>query len=186
MQYKSPISSIWLCTASPRRVRGMVPGYFLRDRLHFALFFVQGRPPVISEPSRDRRTTRYRLGTSLAKERLETDINGYLLAQRADGWNVSRFNNLMQHVRARRRQALLGCALPPSAIFHCLKLHWFAMNAFARHRRRLTQRCVSLLMREEWRHPSAHRRSVITVERSAAGCETLGTILASRSIPQIR
>src|SRR5260370_42347639 len=100
MQYKSPISSIWLCTASPRRARRMVPGSFLRDRLHFAFFFVQGRPPVISEPSRHRRTPRYRLRTSLAKERLDTDINGYLLAQPADGWNVARFNNPLQHVRA--------------------------------------------------------------------------------------
>src|SRR5258708_13660655 len=98
---------------SQRRARRMVPGSFpMRSSALCLAFFVQGRPPVISEPSRHRRTTRYRLGTSLAKERLETDINGYLLAQRADGWNVSRFNNLMQHVRARRRQALLGCALP--------------------------------------------------------------------------
>jgi hypothetical protein len=38
-----------------------------------------GQTSVISEPSRHRRTNRCRLGTSLAKERLETYINGYLL-----------------------------------------------------------------------------------------------------------
>jgi len=37
MQYKSPISSTWLCAASLRiRARRILPGSFSKDPLHFA------------------------------------------------------------------------------------------------------------------------------------------------------
>jgi hypothetical protein len=62
----------------------MVPGSFLRDRLHFASRSSFRADPrlYLSQAAIDEQLDA--VGTSLAKERLETDINGYLLAQRAD------------------------------------------------------------------------------------------------------